>query len=259
MRDHGRMAGRRKRRWKLLALLAVLVPGLAALVLVGVGYATTEVPEPNSSALATATRILYEDRSELGRVGEQNRIPVRLDQVPEDVQRAVLAAEDRDHYTNPGISPRGIARALFANVRGGGIEQGGSSITQQYAKNAFLTQDRTFRRKVQEVFIALKMSRTVSKDQILEDYLNTIYFGRQASGIEVAAQTYFNRPAKELTVAQGAVLAASIKSPATLDPEKHPEEAKRRWAYVLDGMVEQGWLTPEERAGQKYPGVRKIG
>jgi membrane peptidoglycan carboxypeptidase len=253
MGDHGRMAGRRKVRWKLLALLAVLVPGLAGLVLVGVGYAMTEVPEPNASAVATATRILYEDRSELGRVGEQNRIPVRLDAVPEDVQRAVLAAEDRDHYTNPGISPRGIGRALFANVRGGGIEQGGSSITQQYAKNAFLTQDRTFRRKVQEVFIALKMSRTVSKDQILEDYLNTIYFGRQASGIEVAAQSYFGIPASQLTLAQGAVLASSVKSPALLDPVEHPERARERWEYVLDGMVAKGWLSPEERAAQVYP------
>ena len=253
------MAGRRKVRWKLLALLVVVVPGLAGLVLVGVGYAMTEVPEPNSSALATATRILYEDRSELGRVGEQNRIPVRLDAVPEDVQRAVLAAEDRDHYTNPGISPRGIARALFANVRGGGIEQGGSSITQQYAKNAFLTQDRTFRRKVQEVFIALKMSRTVSKDQILEDYLNTIYFGRQASGIEVASQSYFGVPAAQLTLAQGAVLASSVKSPALLDPVEHPERARDRWDYVLDGMVIKGWLTPEERAAQVYPEVLPVG
>jgi membrane peptidoglycan carboxypeptidase len=209
--------------------------------------------------VATATRILYEDRSELGRVGEQNRIPVRLDAVPEDVQRAVLAAEDRDHYTNPGISPRGIGRALFANVRGGGIEQGGSSITQQYAKNAFLTQDRTFRRKVQEVFIALKMSRTVSKDQILEDYLNTIYFGRQASGIEVAAQSYFGIPASQLTVAQGAVLASSVKSPALLDPVEHPERARERWEYVLDGMVTKGWLTQEERDAQVYPEVLPVG
>ncbi len=246
-------------RWMRLLLLGAAGSVLGVLALVGVGYAVTDVPEPNDSAVATATRILYADRSELGRVGEQNRIPVPLSEVPVDVQRAVLSAEDRDHYTNPGISPRGIARALFANVRGGGVEQGGSSITQQYAKNAFLTQDRTFSRKVKEVFIALKMSRTVEKDKVLEDYLNTIFFGRQASGIEVAAQTYFGRPASQLTVAQGAVLAASIKSPATLDPEKHPEDAERRWAYVLDGMVEKGWLTETERAGQQYPGVRKIG
>ena len=252
----GRLSGI---RWKRLLLLGSAGSVLGVALLVGVGYAVTDVPEPNESATATATRILYSDRSEMGRVGEQNRIPVDLGEVPEDVQRAVLSAEDRGHYTNPGINPKGIARALFANVRGGGVEQGGSSITQQYAKNAFLTQDRTFKRKIQEVFIALKMTRTVEKDKILEDYLNTIYFGRQASGIEVAAQTYFNRPARGLSLAQGAVLAASIKSPASLDPEKHPEEAKARWEYVLDGMVKQGWLTQAERDQQQYPKVAKIG
>ena len=246
-------------RWKRVLLLGSAGSVLGVALLVGVGYAMTDVPEPNESATATATRILYSDRSEMGRVGEQNRIPVSLDEVPQDVQLAVLSAEDRGHYENPGINPKGIVRALFANVRGGGVEQGGSSITQQYAKNAFLTQDRTFTRKVKEVFIALKMTREVEKDKILEDYLNTIYFGRQASGIEVAAQTYFNRPARELSLAQGAVLAASIKSPATLDPEKHPEEARARWEYVLDGMVDQGWLTEAERAQQQYPPVAKIG
>jgi membrane peptidoglycan carboxypeptidase len=246
-------------RWKRLLLVGSVGSVLTVAAAVGVAYAMTDVPEPNESATATATRILFADGSEMGRVGTQNRIPVSLGEVPEDVQRAVLSAEDRGHYTDPGINPRGILRALFANVRGGGVEQGGSSITQQYAKNAFLTQDRTFSRKLKEVFIALKMSRTVEKDKVLEDYLNTIYFGRQASGIEVAAQTYFGRPASELSLAQGAVLAASIKSPAFLDPDKHPEEAKRRWAYVLDGMVEQGWLTEQERAAQEYPAVRKIG
>ena len=254
-----RMGRLRNVRWKRLLLLGGAGSFLALLLLIGVGYALTDVPEPNPDATATATRILYADRSEMGRVGAQNRIPVPLSQVPQDVQLAVLSAEDRGHYTNPGINPRGIARALFANVRGGGVEQGGSSITQQYAKNAFLTQERTFTRKVKEVFIALKMSREVEKDKILEDYLNTIYFGRQASGIEVAAQTYFNRSAKDLSLAQGAVIAASIKSPASLDPEKHPEEAKARWAYVLDGMVKEGWLTPAERAKQVYPTVAKIG
>jgi membrane peptidoglycan carboxypeptidase len=246
-------------RWKRVLLLGSLGSVLGVAVLAGVAYALTDVPEPNESATATATRILFSDRSEMGRVGEQNRIPVPLSQVPEHVQRAVLSAEDRGHYENPGINPRGIVRALFANVRGGGVEQGGSSITQQYAKNAFLTQDRTFSRKLREVFIALKISRTVEKDKVLEDYLNTIYFGRQASGIEVAAKTYFNRPAEKLSLAQGAVLAASIKSPATLDPERHREQAERRWAYVLDGMVEQGWLTQAERAKQVYPPVLKVG
>ena len=246
-----------KVRWGRVLLLGSLACVLAVVAVVATVYARTDIPEPNADATASAVRILYEDGSEIGRVGAQNRIPVSLDQVPEHVQRAVLAAEDRRFYTEPGISPRGIARALLTNVRGGGgIQQGGSTITQQYAKNAFLTSERTYSRKVKEVFIALKMSRTLEKDQILEDYLNTIYWGRQASGIGVAARTYFGTDdVSSLTVAQGAVLAASIRSPGNYDPTEDPERAQARWAYVLDGMVEQGWLTQEERDAQVYPAV----
>jgi membrane peptidoglycan carboxypeptidase len=233
---------------------------LSLVAFVGVGYALTDIPDPNKSAVATTTRILYADGSELGRVGTENRVPVGINEIPLPVQRAVLSAEDRGFYSEPGISPKGIARALFTNIRGGGtIQQGGSTITQQYAKNAFLSPERSYPRKVKEVFIALKLSRTVEKDQILEDYLNTIYFGRQASGIQVASQSYFGVPVDQLTVAQGAVLASSIRSPATLDPQKHPEDAMARWSSVLDGMVEKGWLTPAERSAQVYPEVLDIG
>jgi membrane peptidoglycan carboxypeptidase len=250
------MARSSKVRWGRVLLLGSLAAVLAVMALVGTVYARTEVPEPNADATAAAVRILYDDGAEMGRVGAQNRIPVSLDQVPEHVQRAVLAAEDRGFYTEPGISPRGIARALLTNVRGGGVQQGGSTITQQYAKNAFLTSERTYSRKVKEVFIALKMSRTLEKDQVLEDYLNTIYWGRQASGIGVAVRTYFGTDdVSSLTVAQGAVLAASIRSPANYDPVEDPERARARWEYVLDGMVEQGWLTEQERAAQVYPAV----
>ena len=243
-------------RWKHVLGLGLTASVLSVVALVGIVYATTDIPEPSSDSTATATRVLYSDGSEMGRVGARNRIPVDLDEVPEHVQRAVLAAEDRGFYTGPGISPRGIARALLTNVRGGGVQQGGSTITQQYAKNAFLTSERSYSRKVKEVFIALKMSRTLEKDQILEDYLNTIYWGRDASGIKVAARTYFGTDdVSSLTVAQGAVLAATIRSPGNLDPTEHPERARERWEYVLDGMVEQGWLTPEERAAQVYPEV----
>jgi membrane peptidoglycan carboxypeptidase len=244
-------------RWARVLLLAFLASVLGGLALVGVVYARTEIPEPNADATASAVRILWSDGSEMGRIGDQNRIPVDLAEVPEHVQRAVLAAEDRGFYTEPGISPRGIARALLTNVRGGGgIQQGGSTITQQYAKNAFLTQERTYTRKVKEVFIALKMSRTLEKDQILEDYLNTIYWGRQASGIKVAAREYFGTDdVSTLTVSQGAVLAAIIRSPGNYDPTEHPERARDRWEYVLDGMVEKGWLTEQERAAQVFPEV----
>ena len=247
-------------RWKRAVLLGGAGSVLGVVALVAVGYAVTDVPPPSASATATATRILYSDGSELGRVGAENRIPVKITEIPEHVQLAVLAAEDRGFYSEPGISPRGIARALLTNVRGGGeVQQGGSTITQQYAKNAFLTSERTYTRKVKEVFIALKMTRTVEKSQILEDYLNTIYFGRQVSGIEVAARTYFGKPTSDLTVAEGAVLAGLIRSPARLDPAKHPRDAEARWGSVLDGMVKQGWLTPADRAAQVFPKVLAIG
>ncbi|HUR51125.1 MAG TPA: transglycosylase domain-containing protein [Mycobacteriales bacterium] len=243
--------------WKRTALVAG--GGLLAVVAgCGIGYAATDVPPPNKIAVEQALRLLYADGSEMARFGK-NRVLVRLNQVSPAAQHAVLAAEDRDFYSEPGISIKGIGRALFKNVKGGGVSQGGSTITQQYAKNAFLTQERTFSRKIKEVFIAVKMSRTVSKDQILEDYLNTIYFGRGAFGIEAAAQTYFGRHASQLSVPQAAVLASSIRSPAGYDPARHRDRAEGRWGYVLDGMVKKGWLTQEQRAALKFPAVRKRG
>ncbi len=229
---------------------------LVFVVLVGVGYALTTVPQPNKIATAQATRVLYADGSEMGRIGK-NRTIVPISKISKPAQQAILAAEDRGFYAEPGISPKGILRALFTNVKGGGsVQQGGSTITQQYAKNAFLTQERTYTRKVKEIFISLKMSQTVGKDKILEDYLNTIYFGRGAYGIEAAATTYFGVHASALTPVQGAVLASSIRSPAGYDPAKHPEKAKARWSYVLDGMVKQKWLSASDRAAATYPKVR---
>ena len=246
--------------WKKRVLMAGGGTLLLVLVLVGIGYLVTDVPPANAAATNEATVVTYADGGEIGRIGTQNRERISLSEVPDPVQKAVLAAEDRGFYTEPGISPRGIARALFTNVRGGGeIQQGGSTITQQYAKNAYLTANRTYTRKVKEVFIALKLSRTLEKDEILERYLNTIYFGRGASGIQVASRTFFNKPASQLTLAQGAVLAATIRSPAAYDPTRHPERAKERFDYVLDGMVKKGWLSEQEAAQVQYPTVLKPG
>ncbi len=250
----------RRPSWKKLVLFGVGGGLLGGVLLVGVGYALTDVPAPSAQTIQQATIIQYRDGSELGRVGALNRRLVPLSQVSKDGQEAILAAEDRGFYREPGISPKGIARALFTNVRGGGdIQQGGSTITQQYAKNAFLSSERTYTRKVKEVLIALKMTQTRSKPQILEDYLNTIYFGRGAYGIEAATETYFGGKAKDLSAAQAAVLASSVRSPAGYDPARHLDKAKDRWAYVLDGMVKEGWLTPQERAAATYPFVRDPG
>jgi membrane peptidoglycan carboxypeptidase len=228
---------------------------LLFLSLVVIGYVVTPIPEVQASANGQASVIRYADGSELGRIGTQRRQIVPLSKVSDPTQKAVLAAEDRGFYTEPGISPKGIARAFVANLKGGGVQQGGSTITQQYAKNAFLTQDRTYSRKLKEFFISLKLSQQLSKSQILENYLNTIYFGRGALGVEVAARTYFGVSADKLTAAQGAVLAATIRSPAAYDPSRHRALAESRWHYVLDGMVKKGWLSEAERAGMTYPAV----
>ena len=220
----------------------------------GVAYAATDVPFPNADAQAQVSLVQWSDGTELARIGAQNRMDVPLDRVSLAAQRAVLAAEDREYYEQPGISLKGIARATWANVRGGGIEQGASTITQQYVKNAYLTQERTFTRKMREILIAIKVDRRYSKDQVLEYYLNTVYFGRGAYGIEVAAQTYFDKPAADLTAAEGAVLAALLRAPSANDPATDRGAAEIRWRYVLDGMAAESWLDGDP-AAQQFPDV----
>ena len=226
-------------------------------VFVGVVYASTEVPSPDSITNAQTTVVYYSDGvTEMARLGDENRTNVTLDQISKPAQEAVLAAENREFYTDPGISFTGIIRAAWNNVTGGST-QGGSTITQQYVKNAILqNSDQTFGRKFQELFLAIKLDNNYSKDQILENYLNTIYYGRGAYGIESAANTYFGVPAAELTAQQGAVLAVLIRSPSRYDPEVSPEDANDRWGKVLDAMVEEGWLTAADRAASVYPEVK---
>jgi len=204
----------RRTLWAILLLVALGTTVLAILL------ARTEVPTPNDLATSEATVVYYADgKNEIGRLGESTRRSVPLTDIPIDVQQAVLAAEDRNFYNHGGISPLGITRAAINNITGGNT-QGGSTITQQYAKIAFLTQDRTWTRKVNEALLAFKLETVISKEQILEDYLNTIYFGRNANGIEAASIAYFGVPVNELDFTQGAVLASVIKSPSGLSPEE---------------------------------------
>ena len=249
------------RRW-LRGLLIVLgaVVTVGAIVM-GIAFALTEIPSPNEVASSEATVVTYADgTTEIGRLGEATRRSIDLAEVPLTAQHAVLAAEDRDFYEHGGISPVGILRSALNNVTGGST-QGASTITQQYAKNAFLTMERSWDRKLKEAFLAFKLETAVSKDQILQDYLNTIFFGRGAYGIEAASIAYFGKPAADLTVAESAMLAAIIKSPSTLDPAEDHAALKARWNYVLDAMVEKGWLDQAERDQQRFPQVeeRKAG
>ncbi|MCW4354830.1 penicillin-binding protein [Hoyosella sp. YIM 151337] len=224
-------------------------------------YVAASVPRPGDIPTnQVATIFMNDGESELARIvpPEGNRVEVTIDQIPEHVRNAVIAAEDRDFYTNPGFSVTGLARAVRDNVLGRDDAGGGSTITQQYVKNALVGADRTLVRKMRELVISTKMSREWSKDDILVAYLNTIYYGRNAYGIASAAQAYFGKPVNELTPEEGAVLAATIQQPSRLDPAQNPEIAEQRWNYVLDGMVEIGALDPEARANAQYPAYRSI-
>jgi membrane peptidoglycan carboxypeptidase len=240
----------RQMLWGVLGAFVLLV------LFVGIGYAVTSIPSPNSIATRQATLLMYSDgRHQLARLGDTNRTNVTLSQVPLDVQHAVLSAEDRGFENESGISPTGIMRAMWVDLTGGEV-QGGSTITQQYVKNAYLTQARTFTRKFKEIFIAAKLGNTRPKNEILTDYLNTIYFGRNAYGIQAAAKAYFNKNVAALDVAEGAVLAAVIRAPGAYDPTVNHDKAVSRWHYVIDGMVKKHWLTPDKAAALQYPAVQ---
>ncbi len=242
-----------------LGFFTIFVLGVIALVII---YMRTQIPQPNANANRQLSIIYYNDgKTEMDRFNadQGNREDVKLAQVPTKVQYEFLAAEDRNFYTNNGVSPTGILRALWTNLKGGDSAQGGSTITQQYVKNYFLSQDKTYTRKLKEAMIAIKIDHKYSKQQILEDYLNNTYFGRNAYGIQAAAKVYFNKDVSKLTPSEGAFLASVINAPGLYDPAngtKAETRVRQRMTYVLDGMVTEGWMTPAERAKQYFPTVQ---
>ena len=221
-------------------------------------YFMVDVPKPGDIRTNQVSTILASDGSELAKIvpPEGNRVDVNIDQVPVYVRQAVIAAEDRNFYSNPGFSFTGFARAVKNNIFGGDL-QGGSTITQQYVKNALVGSQRSglsgLIRKAKELVIATKMSGEWSKDDVLQAYLNIIYFGRGAYGISAASKAYFDKPVEQLTVSEGALLAELIQRPSTLDPAVNPKGATARWNWVLDGMVDDGALSPKDRAAQAFP------
>ncbi|MFJ8854373.1 transglycosylase domain-containing protein [Streptomyces sp. NPDC102437] len=245
--------------WRMV-LGAVL---FVALLLIGgfiAGYQLVDIPPANASATLQSNVYLYKDGSVIARSGEVNRENIQLAQVPLTVQRAVLAAEDRDFYSERAIDLKAMARAAFNTLTGKG-KQGGSTITQQYVKNYYLGQEQTIVRKAKEFFIAVKLNREESKGQIFEGYLNTSYFGRNAYGIQAAAQAYYSKDIGEITTAEGAYLASLLNAPSAYDIVVHPQNkaaALARWNYVLDGMVKEKWLGPAERAAMRFPVPGKV-
>ena len=182
---------------------------------------------------------------------DQNRLPIDINKVPQNLQNAFIAAEDNRFYEHIGIDPIRIFRAIFANLTNRGIAQGGSTITQQLAKNAFLSQEQTLKRKIQEAMLALEIEHKYSKKEILEMYMNQIYFGQGAYGIQTAAKTYFNKDVNELTLTQCAMLAGLPKSPNYYSPFNNLNEAKKRKNVVLDQMVKYGYVSAAEAEDAK--------
>lgn len=230
-------------------LLAVI----AAVVTLTVIYLRVDVPLPDAAPGGRPTVVLDTEGNPIGDLkGVQKRQIVPLDEMATDLQHAVVATEDRGFYDHSGISLRGTLRALFSNVQAGGVAQGGSTITQQYARNAFaeVGRERTLGRKLKEISVARRIERTYSKDKILEFYLNTIYFGRGAYGAQAAALTYFKKPATDLTLSEAAYLAGAIRAPEHFQPDENPDAAVRIRNQVLRNMVATGHL-PDQQARQE--------
>ena len=236
-------------------LLWLLIAGLVGALALAGGffylYKTTPIPDPNSDFRTETTYIYYADgKTELGALATQNRDSLAYADMPDCIKDGVVAAENRSFWTDNGIDFKGILRALKNNA-GGGPVQGASTITQQYVKILYLSQERTIKRKLKEAILTLKLQKELTKTQILEGYLNTIYFGRGAYGVQAASQAWFDKNAKHLSIRECAVLASVINNPSQFDPangKTNREALKERFDYVLDGMAEMDRITAEEAA-----------
>lgn len=256
-RSHGSKGPKPKGKSKHLILKWVLgITG--ALLALGIGafaylYATTEIPQPESIAVAENTTVYYADgTTPIGTFSEQNREIIDCSVLPDYVGQAVVASEDRSFYTNRGIDIVGIARAFWNNLTTGS-RQGGSTITQQYAERYYLGETTSYLGKAREAILALKIAQAQDKDQVLCNYMNTIYLGRGTYGIQAAAKAYFGKEAKDLTVAEAAMLAGIIPSPSSWDPAVDPEQAQARFTRVLRIMQEDGYITAQEQQEAQFP------
>jgi len=228
-----------------LILLGVLIGAFG-----GLYYSITSLVPDRAGGLeyrpSDATRIYSSDGVMLARLFEENRDVVKLKDIPEVVQQATVAIEDKRFYQHKGVDPFGIARAIVVNIRGGAMEQGASTITQQLARNIYLSRRKTIARKLQEAVLALALERKFTKQQILEMYLNEVYYGSGAYGVEAAAQTYFGKPARELKLPEASLIAGLTQRPSFYTPFKNPKAALGRRKVVLQTMAGQGMITPAQ-------------
>lgn len=261
--DYPRQGRRGARRWlpswrQWLGSFLLGTGGLAGLFTYV--YVTVDIPDENTAASREANVYYWADGTQMVSTGDVNRQNVDLDDIPESVRNAVIAAENASFYSDSGVSPMGLGRAVVNMVKGQET-QGGSTITQQYVKNTYLSQDQTMTRKVREFVISLKVDQRKTKDEILQGYLNSSWFGRGAYGIEAAAHAYYGVPARDLNASQGAVLAALLKGAELYDPSggaANHRRAKARWAWILDRQVAVGRMSAKERARyKKFPEPQK--
>ena len=248
---------RRRKRW-LLALLVIpaLLAALAGVLVFYLVFASVPLPDDIAARPSVVYDVYGEEVGDLA--AEAGYEEVAFDALPDHVTEAVITAEDRSFYEHRGVSLTGIARALFTNVRAGEIRGGGSTITQQYIKNVALSPEQSYRRKVREAALAIKLEQAYDKDEILGFYLDTAYWGRGTTGIGAAARAYFGVDASELDVNQSATLAGILPAPESYDPAEHPERAETRRRYVLDGMLEEGYLDAEEHETLVAAGLPEV-
>lgn len=236
-------------KWIGVIVLALAVLGAGALAYI---YANTGIPKPNDEFQTNNTSVFFSDGETLMSTFEaQNRVSIPIDQMPENAKEAIVAGENEDFWTDPGISVAGLARAVQTALTPGVDTVGGSTITQQYVKVNYLTQERTITRKLNEIIIALKVSKDLSKEEILEGYLNKVYFGRGAYGIQAASQTFFGIDAQDLDDPQAIALTAMINDPGRLDPlrgDKQRADLLERYQYTINQMVKVGYLTEAEKS-----------
>ncbi|NCF62148.1 MAG: PBP1A family penicillin-binding protein [Gammaproteobacteria bacterium] len=235
-------------RWFIVFLLVSSILGISA---VGITYLIFEPELPDVETLRDVQlqvplRVFSEDGKLLGIFGEKRRIPVTVQEMPDMLKQAFLAGEDARFYEHPGLDYQGITRAVWSLLTTGEKSIGGSTITQQLARNFFLTSEKTFTRKIKEAFLALKIEQELEKDEILELYLNKIFLGYRAYGVGAAAEVYYGKSTNQISLAQSAMIAALPKAPSRINPIKSPERALERRNYVLDRMLELGYITEEQ-------------
>ncbi|WP_456447569.1 penicillin-binding protein 1A, partial [Thiolapillus sp.] len=236
--------------------LLILLGIVTAALIVGGTYLhfRSELPSTENLLkiqLQVPMRIFSADGKLIAQYGEKRRDPVNYEEIPQNMVNAFLAAEDQNFFHHYGIDPAGLARAAVTLALTGHKKQGGSTITMQVARNYYLTRKRTFTRKIREIFLALHIEQALSKEQILELYLNKIYLGHRAYGIKAAAQVYYGRPLDQLTLAETAMIAGLPKAPSNYNPVTNPERAKLRRNYVIGRMLALGYITPEQAAKAK--------